>query len=197
MIWSLRVRRVGLLTSVLTAYVAVLWAVGEASLPLPSFLSGMAFLVPVADILPLGLAVAVLFAIDNDDSRLARLASRPMWLLDSGYILAVVILAVGASAALAAIGLQPHGYAAGRNLVGFVGLSLVLRAAVGGRAASGLVTAFVVVSLMFGAGSGGLHPWAWPLAPADDAAVAFGVAVLMIIGLASLPVQRARLVISQ
>ncbi|WP_434743134.1 hypothetical protein [Micromonospora sp. SH-82] len=183
MIWWWRARA---LTVVSLACVASLVAgvlIGGAVLPLPSLVGSLVVPVVFALLLPLVPTVLFWYGLDRSSVDLDATAVRAIWLRDLSVVVAMVLCtaaAVGISSLLGWWDLGP-GYL--RNLVGCLGLALVVTPFVGARLAAVVPIVAVIVSALFGTGDGGLvRWWAWPIAPARDGPAFAQAALLLVVG---------------
>ncbi len=182
MSWWLKVRRTPYLAAAIGAYLIVLPLVGENRVPLISF-TGVAS-AAVAAMAPLIVMAAVMASLASRDRHYELLACRGVWRGDMGLIVVTaVVCCLGAWALRHA---QPFVVEASRNLVGFVGTALIIRAVTNERAAVALTTAAVLVAAAFGHGRRGLQPWAWPLADGASIPAALAAGVLFTAGLAAI-----------
>lgn len=166
--------------------------IGQTAIPVPTVIGGPAgelLVVQLLGVLPVAL---LLHGFERGDIRIEAVATR-----SSTYRL--LTLAVGAVAAcwLLAAALRaadvPQGISLARNITGFLGVALILRAAVGTAAATTLVGVLPLACAAAGWGAGGgPRPWAWPVHPYNSGIALIEVAVLLAVGCA-LASQRARL----
>lgn len=152
-------------------------------LPIPQVLSGYGVAVALPLLVPLVLAIAVGWSLNGGEPLLERVAARPTVGLDTGLAVLLAITAfafcVGAQLAAGA----DLGFAAGRNTVGFIGLTLAGRLAVGVHAAPLVAVGYAVAASLFGAGPGGGPAWwAWPFAEADASRSWFAAGGLLLLG---------------
>lgn len=181
----LRVRRARTCVAVALALAASLLLTGDLALPIPSLRVGSTLALPFAFLLPLAVATVVAYALGAGDPRAEAVACRPMRLLDTAYALAVAALALGACGLLWAADVSDTAPAAGRNALGYVGLTLLGRRLVGPHAAPILPVGFVLLTAMFG-----VRPdverdwWAWPLADASDSLSWLFAGALLLLGAA-------------
>lgn len=181
----LRVRRVHACVAVVCALAASLLLTGDLALPIPSLRVGSTLALPFAFLLPLAVATVVAYALGAGDPWAEAVACRPMRLLDTAYALAVTALALGACGLLWAADVSDTAPAAGRNALGYVGLTLLGRRLVGPHAAPILPVGFVLFTALFG-----VRPdverdwWAWPLADASDSLSWLFAGALLLLGAA-------------
>lgn len=182
MMWWLKVRRTPYLVAAVGAYLTVLALVGENRVPLISF-TGVAT-AAIAAMAPLIIMAAIMGTIASRDGHHEPLACRRVWRGDIGLV--VVTAAVCILGAWVLRHTQPFVVEASRNLAGFVGTALIIRAFVSERAAVALTTAAVLVAAAFGHGRRGLHPWAWPLADGANVPAALAAGTLFAAGLVAI-----------
>lgn len=165
----LRVRRVKAGALTIIGVVVTLLLVGDQILPLPNLLGRPQVAVRLALLLPLAVGIVVAWGLSSGDLLLEVVASRPLHLLDMSYavvsalltLMACVIVWWGTGTELA--------LAAGRNALGYVGLTLIGRRVLGAHAAAVLPTSFVIAAALFGASAGRYGRWwAWPIASVGD-----------------------------
>lgn len=193
----LRVRHARTCAATIVAVAVAVVLAGTLFLPLPNLLGGPPLAVPLALLLPLAVSIVVAWGLTTGDPLLESVASRPLHLLDAAYALATATLTlltctlawqlVGAELALAA----------GRNALGYVGLTLLGRRLLGSHAAGVLPAGCAVAVSLFGSG-GDSRPrwWAWPLFPADNP-IAWASAVALLVLGATVALKRADAVIAE
>lgn len=181
MIWWWRARSltaVGLAFagSLITAVVA-----GSQVLPLPSLVGSLVVPIVFALLLPLVPIVVWLYGVDRSSGDLDADAVRPVAAWDlcvPVVMLLVIVVAVGVTSAG---GWWELGRGYLRNLVGCLGLALIVLPLVGARLAALAPIGAVIISALFGSGYGGMTRWwAWPIADAH-AGLAFAEAALLLI----------------
>lgn len=181
----LRVRRARACAATILAVTVAVALAGDRYLPLPNLLGGPRLAVPFATLIPLAVAIVVAWGRTTGDPLAEAVASRPLRLLDSAYALSAANLTLASCALARALGEGALALAAGRNALGYVGLTLIGHRLLGPHAAAVLAVGYVVVATLFGSGPDGQpRRWAWPLAAPDDA-MSWGIAaVLLILGAA-------------
>lgn len=141
-------------------------------MPLPGFARAAGFGIPLALYGPLAVAIAVAAALAAGEARLEAVASRPLPLLDALYGVAVALTALAACLLvwlLAGNAWSVYALEAGRNAVGYVGLTLLARPIVGPRAAAlPAIAAAIVAALLGSYADGSARWWAWPISDARD-----------------------------
>ena len=196
-IW-LRARHTPAVALTVGLFVLFLIPAGTRRLPLPG-LTGMPGLgVPLALYGAVIVAIAVAAGLAGGEPRLEAVAARPLSLLDAIFGIAIALAGLGLCVLVwLAVGSAWSVYAleAGRNVVGYVGLTLLARPIVGPRAAAlPAVIASIVAALVGSHADGSARWWAWPIAGARDElswAFAFG---LLTLGAAVLAVSRPSIV---
>ena len=186
MSWWARSRRLPYLATAVAGYVLLLALVSDEQLPVISFTEAAAASVHFALLAPLLVAGTVVAVLAGGDRHAEALAARPVWPWDAALAGAVVVCCAAGTWLLG--DLQPHAAQATRNLVGFLGIALLLRTVVGERAAVVLTTVVVLVSIAFGYGEAGLRPWAWLLADGRSVPAAVAALLLAAGGVAALAV---------
>jgi hypothetical protein len=180
LIWWLRAHRLGAMAVTLAMFGFGVWGAragwflsGSVASPMrPGSVLPVAFTMPMA-------VVAVLcwgLAIDELPGPWTR-SPRSNRHLAAAYALAVTfagVVALGPAAALEPGGVAP----VARNLVGLIGVALVVRRRVGGTGASVMVAAYLVTAALFGARPDGQGAWwAWTVVTGvhvADACIALG-----------------------
>ncbi|GAB3119352.1 hypothetical protein GCM10027160_33220 [Streptomyces calidiresistens] len=166
--WWIRARAL-IVFAVATALTAGWAAAGpRAEVGLPNAVAQMMVLVPAVFLIPVVPVVCWLRGEERVAGPRERGAVRPL----VGYRAGVLGTAVLCVALAAVAGWWWHdgsdGIAATRNLIGYLGVALLLNALWGPRAATLGVVGFPLVCAMFGADGTGLQAWAWPLADAGE-----------------------------
>lgn len=183
----LRVRRTQACAVTILLVAIALVPSDDQYLPVPNVLGGPALVVPLALLIPLAVAVVVGFGLTTGNPPLEAVASRPLRLLDAAYALSTAMLAAAACALIQTMARTDLALAAGRNSLGYVGLTLVGRRLLGSHAAPLLPAGSAIACSLFGIGGGGQpHWWAWPLAASGNIAswtIAMGI---LLLGIAAL-----------
>jgi len=157
-------RRVLVTIGVSAVVVVLVVLLGAITASIPALASARGLALPLALIAPLALSTMVGYSLTTGDPAVESTAVRPIAALDTA---SVVLAALAVSAALGmldAAGYAEYGAEAGRNAIGFVGLLLIGRAAVGPNAGTAVPVIIVVLLAFFGADAAG-EPrwWAWAL----------------------------------
>ncbi len=165
----LRTRRAKAIVAVFAFLAAAFLVAGDATLAMPGILSLYGLAVPVVLLAPLALSSVLGWGLMSGEEQLERVSSRPIMSMDAalatGTALLACLLAVTAGAATG----SPYAAAAGRNALGYVGLMLVGRRLLGGRAGTLVPPTIAVLMAVFGGdASGQPRRWVWVLAPSDD-----------------------------
>lgn len=165
----LRVRRTRTCAITILAVAVSLFLLGNLYLPLPNLLGGPPLAVPLALLIPLAVGIVVAFGLTMGDPLIEAVASRPIPLFDAIHALSAALLALAACALARTVSGMDVALAAGRNAVGYVGLTLIGRRLLGPHAAPVLPAGFAVMTSLFGSSFDRQpHWWAWLLAPIDD-----------------------------
>lgn len=182
MSWWLRVRRAqASLIAVLGVTLALL-PIGNLALPLPNLLGGAHLEVPLALLLPLIIVIVIASGLANGDAIQEAVASRPVYLFDIGYCMAIALVTLAACQIVAANG-STLAHAAGRNTCGYIGLMLLGRRLLGAQAAPILPLAIAIAMNLFGRQPDlQVRWWAWGIAASDSPSAVVGVVLAMIIG---------------
>jgi len=138
-------------------------------LPFPNLIGGPDLAVPLSLLAPLAVSVVVAYGRTTGDPRLEGVASRPLPLLDTVFAGLVALATLAACVAVWLMGGSHLGFAAGRNGLGYVGLTLIGHRVLGPYAAPLLPASIAILAGLFGAGQD-LEPhwWAWPIAAGGD-----------------------------
>ncbi|QSB04350.1 hypothetical protein [Natronoglycomyces albus] len=166
MIWWLKRHRALTLACALTIYAVGLAALGGEHVALPSFSHTQADQLPIRLLLPLGMACVVLWALgpkSSDEGAVRRVNCYRL-------VLPVTTVIVTAVAAGLAYGWDGSDSAWGpvRNIVGFLGIAMILWVFARVEHAAALTAALVLGGLLVArTPSGTLLPGAWPLADGD------------------------------
>lgn len=165
----LRVRRTRICALTIVGVAVTLLLTRGWSLKLPNLLGGPILIIPIALLLPLALAIAVAAGLTTGDPAVEAVASRPLPLLDAGYALSTAaLMLVTALLVQRIVPLEPA-LAAGRNAVGYIGLTLIGRRISGAQTAAILPVAFAVITALISSSEQGeTHLWAWHIATAYD-----------------------------
>jgi hypothetical protein len=189
--WWLRVHRTAPLALVLVAFGALAWAStsrGALGGRVPSPIrAGVA--TPVALWLPLGVMAAVCWACSVDEGRPDRSVTvRSNSRLLAGFVVAAVVSSVLVLAPTA-LGAPALAAAVARNVVGLVGVAMVLRRWIGGSAATAFTVGYLAIAASLGAQfGGGASWWAFPVSERVGAGDLAPAALAFAAGLAALAV---------
>jgi hypothetical protein len=185
-----RSRRAGRDLAAFTAAQAAIVLAGTVAIPIPT-LAGATTPTPVAVFAPLLVAISVATGLSRRLG-LEDVAVRRIRLIDTSWILALAV--AGLAVALVASGRQQVGIIAGRDLAGYLGLTMIGCRILGNQASAVLPVGYAIASAMLGYNSGTIASWAWPVAaPHDSAAMALalGTCLAGLVTLARSPVARA------
>lgn len=153
-------------------------------LPLPNLLGGPRLAVPLTFLLPVAVAIVVAWGLAAGDPLIEAIASRPLKLFDVGYAFSAALLALAACVLVWLTSGTDLALAAGRNVLGYIGLVLVGRRLIGAHAAALLPAGFAIAVSLFGTGIGRqTRLWAWPLAGAYDPIGWSSAIILLILGM--------------
>lgn len=160
--------------------VAACMLIGGIALPVPSLEVGAA--IPFAVMLPLAFAVTLAVSLQRKDIEFELVAVRCVHLYDLG--LAMAACAVGGTISLATWMVDPDEAVviAGRNIVGFAAVVLILARLVGLVAAPAVLGLYLVFCAVAGGSRDDHGPlWSWPVNQSGDVAalaIALGLMVL-------------------
>ncbi|MBA3946155.1 MAG: hypothetical protein H0X37_16525 [Herpetosiphonaceae bacterium] len=128
-------------------------------LPLPNLLGGTGIAIRLPLLLPLAVAIIVAWGSASGDPILEAVASRPLRLLDVSYALMSACLTLLACMLVWTVGETDLALAAGRNVLGYIGLTLLGRWILGLHAAALFPAGVAIVSALFGIGAGMQPRW--------------------------------------
>jgi hypothetical protein len=167
--WWLRVRRWPAALGCAVFSALLVGAAGGHGIALPTLLGGGLVPVPAAFIVPLVAVIGLAYALENGDHRLTAVSVRPVRALDTLYA-AVLTGVVLAGCAVCALTSSPEtGLAGARNTIGYAALCLGVRAWAPTVAAV-VPAGWAVAASALGRDGEHVAFWAWPVAPATDAA---------------------------
>jgi hypothetical protein len=169
MIWWLKTRYAHICAVTMAMMALILYFSDNLHIPFPNLLHGSWISIPVALLLPTSVSIVVAFGLTAGDPFVEAIASRPLRLLDVIYTLAMAIITLAMCMLVWTIKETPLAMAAGRNALGYVGLTLIGRRMLGAQAAAILPAAFALASPIVGLrGTGEPHVWTWSLVMIDD-----------------------------
>lgn len=178
----LRVRRARQVALTILVFGLLLIPTTALYLPLPNFFGGASLAIPVGFVLPMVVPVALAWSLTQGSSMLEAVASRPIRRFDAAYLLTAGLFAFVLCLLAFIVGKNPIALAAGRNVLGYLGLTLV-GSRVGGPTSAALMPAALVMGTsLFGSHSTG-YPrwWAWPIASSDrPESWVFALAILIL-----------------
>lgn len=187
MSWWLKAHRASLLAAIIAALGALAWLAASGRVLGGSIASPVkaGSAVPLALWLPLGVVASLCWSCSVDDVLNARtVAVRADRLLLTGFVAATTATAIAALLPAAVTAPSITGGVA-RNIVGLIGIAMIVRPRLGSAGASAAVAGYLAVAALLGAGpSGGAAWWAWPVAQRLDPWGAVAASVLFAIGLA-------------
>ncbi|MFF4950895.1 hypothetical protein [Streptomyces chattanoogensis] len=187
MSWWLRVHSVAVSALAIALCLTAGPLLESSAVPLPALLGGLAVSVPLPLIIPLAGACALLYGLDRAPAECEATAVRPVrhWnlaLLGGAAVLVTLISAVEALF----LGF-PLSLGMARNLIGYLGVGLLVRGFIGGQFGTMAAAALPVFCSLIGVGPGGRpYVWAWPLHDAHSAAAAAAAGLLFCAGLVTM-----------
>ncbi|TDC23617.1 hypothetical protein E1265_12210 [Streptomyces sp. 8K308] len=184
--WWFKARRGhAVLLPALAAFCAMLAALQDSVVSLPSLLTGSANPVLFVLMAPIPVCSALALSLDSRLDEAEQTSVRRPRLLDAALILGVLVLSLGAGWALDTVSGTATGLPAGRNTIFLTGLMLVLRAVVGSPAVMAPV-AWIFAVILFGL-SNSNHPAFWTVLPETwgDPVAALATACAITAGLAA------------
>ncbi|ONH60492.1 hypothetical protein CcI49_10400 [Frankia sp. CcI49] len=183
MIWWWRNRGYTMHFSVVVGTLVAVLLVGDAAFPVPSLLGGSSLRLPVMLLLPLAPSSVASYCLSRRDG-LELTGTQPTRWLDCAVMVMTAAIGMLAGTLLQVTGLNDQGFAAGRNMAGYIGLSLVGVAIVGAQASSLFpVTVAVVTSSLGAQVNGQARSWAWPAAGAESLLALVVALATLVLGL--------------
>jgi len=183
--WWLKARRPMPVALTVGVLLAAGLLVGELTLPVPNQLIRIETPPLLIFVLPIGIALAVAAVLPSqDDAGVERVATRNVPLLDSAFTVAVTVATIVLATMLhLLLDWQLWEWFA-RNTVGYLGVVLIARVVLSGRAAGvAAAIAMVVVPSAFGTRwDGSVRPWAWPIAREATAVMYAQIAIAFVVG---------------
>lgn len=181
MIWWWRNRRYAMHFSVVAGSLVAVLLVGDTAFPVPNLFGGSSLRLPIMLLLPLASSSMVSYCLSRSD-RLELTGIRPTRWLDCAVMVTTAVVGLLAGSLIQVAGLNDQGFAVGRNMVGYIGLSLIGAAIVGAQASSLFpVTVALVTSSLGAQVNGQARNWAWPAANAESVlALVLAVATLVL-----------------
>ena len=165
----LQVRQIQMVGMALLVALLGLAAIGNTSVPLPNLSGGVLLRFPSAIFLPLIIAIAMARSLSYSNLPIEQVATRPVVLLDKGFVLIIGGLYAGCSAILWVLGFPSTLLIGGRNALGYLGLTLLGRRLIGSHGGAVLPAAFAILASLLGSGVDRIPDWwAWPIAAASS-----------------------------
>lgn len=168
MSYWLRVRRLRACVCTILLVVLSSFLFNELYLPLPNLLRGSALAIPVAFLVPVSLAVVLSWSLTRGDPFIEAVTSRPLAWYDLGYALSIALITLMGCVLVKFVTGSDLALAAGRNGLGYIGLTLIGRRLINVQAGAVLPTAYVLLASLFGTNIARQpYWWAWALAASD------------------------------
>ncbi|MDT3397302.1 hypothetical protein RKE29_11695 [Streptomyces sp. B1866] len=187
MIWWLRVHAAPACLAALAACLLLAPALSSSELPLPSLFSGLSSGVPVPLVAPAVPACFLLYGLDRGPWETEASAARRVERTRVTALIAVGLAAVAVAAAESSLLDFTLGPAVARNLLGYVGVGLLVRRVSQPQYGPVAVAALPLVCALLGVGPGGRpYAWCWPLHGSGAAGAAAVAGVLYCAGLVTL-----------
>ncbi|MEV6567167.1 hypothetical protein [Streptomyces kronopolitis] len=187
MIWWLKAKGVPAVVASTIAVYLLAALVREEAIPVPAVVgpSGQLLVTQILGVLPV---VLLLHGIDRGDTITEEVALRHKGRRDLTLCLAFAILAVTLSVVVHLLWDRPEALSLARNCVGFLGVALIVRAALGPGVAAICVAVLPLACAAAGRRPGGSpQPWAWPIQQpvsplgAGEAAFLFAVGCALVL----------------
>lgn len=178
----LRVRRIHACTSTIFFVILSLVLIDGLYLPLPNLLGGSQLAIPIVLLVPVSLGIVVAWSLMTGDPLVEAVASRPLPLFDLTYVLAIALIALFSSVLINFVTGTDLVLAAGRNTLGYIGLTLIGRHLINVHAAAVLPTGYVLATSPFGSDVARQpYWWAWPLAE-NNSVLSWIISVSLLLG---------------
>jgi hypothetical protein len=180
MIWWYRARMGSGVLLALTAVMTLGAAAPAATVPVPLVVAGVSVPLPLPLVLPVAPVVVLLLGQARAASAAEGTAVRSVVGWDVGAASSLAFASVGTGAMQWWLLDWPMGVAMARDLVGYLGLALLVRWVAGFEVAAVIAAVFPFFCASFGMTPGlGPRPWAWPFHEPTSVAAA-GCAVLLL-----------------
>ncbi|MFD7499820.1 hypothetical protein [Streptomyces sp. NPDC059850] len=181
MIWWIKARAVPALVMSVVATNAVGLLMGNAELPVP-VLTGQSGHFLVGHLITLLPAVTLLHGIGRGDQRTESIACRPLRRWDAALGSTAAVAGAGTAILFYALGADGIALVLGRNIVGYIGLALLLFPFLGYRLAAVTVAVVPLLCAATGWRGGRPEPWAWMLYPAESLLAPLVTACIVVAG---------------
>ena len=189
----LRVRRARTCALTIFVVLCVLVPANTLYLPVPNLLGGPHLAIPLALLVPIAISIAVAFSFTMGDPLVEAVASRPILWLDAAYSLSIAVITSLLCVTIGLASSTTYAVAAGRNVLGYVGLTLIGRRVIGVQGAALVPAGFVLVASLFGSRRNRqAYWWAWPLA-SETSVLAWAMALLLLVLGCALMLRRANI----
>ncbi|MGW7068094.1 hypothetical protein ACWGII_20405 [Streptomyces sp. NPDC054855] len=160
----------------------------------PEFRYLVDFSVPVAEIVPLAHAVVLATTLFSPMADLEQTAAQPMSRLRGGYLVVLLVLALGLTALPLLSGATAEVFgSAARNVVGYLGLGMISARLFGSGLAWLLPLGMFGPTLLLGVDSDNTpEPWAWSLHASSSTSAAVVAVLLWLTGVVAAATGRPR-----
>ncbi|WP_067455533.1 hypothetical protein [Actinomadura macra] len=156
---------------------------GGSTVPAPSILQESLIGTPLALIVPLISVALLMHGLAGGPRELELVAGRATRFYRVVLVASVCVCALGLGLLLTLSGLQPLGFAAGRNLAGYTGAALIGGFFLGRHGATAIPTAYLFLVILTGAPPDRVQVWVWPLADSGDVPAAVVSMTTLAIGI--------------
>ncbi|RFU86052.1 hypothetical protein DY218_14190 [Streptomyces triticagri] len=187
MIWWLRAHAVTAWVTGLVVCFAAAPVLAGSSVPTLAMFSGVSGSIPVPLVLPVMPACLLLYGLgctsaSGGSSHAASVRSTAAW--RAGAVVCTGVVAVVVALGEAAWLDFPLGFAVARNLLGYLGVGLIVRQLLGVQYSAIAVAAVPLLCALIGPGPGGRpHGWMWPAQGSGEWSAALAAVVLFGVGM--------------
>ncbi|MEW1718614.1 hypothetical protein [Streptomyces sp. NPDC093109] len=179
MIWWLRAHATAAWAATLAACFICCPLLATSSIPTLSLFSGASGSIPVPLVLPVFPACVLLYGLNRTPWQAHATAVREMRYWTSGAVAITGVAALAVAFAEAALLDFPLSFAVARNLIGYLGVGLLVQYVSNAQYGAVAVAAIPVVCGLIGTGPGGRpYPWMWPAQPYESVTAA-GAAIFL------------------
>ncbi|RBM18235.1 hypothetical protein DEH69_13170 [Streptomyces sp. PT12] len=182
--WWLRIRLARPIAAAL-ALCALLGTLADSlTVPVPVLVGGISFPLPLPFLLPLLPVCLLLQGQARAVPAMEGTGARAVWPLDAALVMTCAAAALAVGAAQVAMGGGAVGIGMARNLLGYLGLTLLLQLLGNPRLTAATVALLPISCAAFGVANGSPAFWAWPLHEPDSLLAFTQASALFCAGLA-------------
>ncbi|MFE3328654.1 hypothetical protein [Streptomyces sp. NPDC059176] len=197
MTWWLKARATTafIATALITSCGGLLF--GETDLPVP-VLTGQSGSFLVGHLITVLPAAMLLYGLSRTDTRMERVAVRPMPFWNIALGMSAAALTVLAAGLLYAVSNEEIAVVVGRNAAGYIGFAMLVSAFLGPRTAAVVTSTVPLICAATGwTPAGQPEPWAWILQPARSSLAIIVAMLVLAAGAAATGMRRAPLEIKR